>query len=87
MQHFFVSASEERHLPSILNVFQGSRVLTVGDIGHFVGDGGMIEFVTEGGRMRMDIDVGATGRARLKVSSKLLALAQAVTETVRSTHN
>ena len=38
-------------------------------------------------RMRdMDIDVGATSRARLKVSSKLLALAQAVTETVRSAH-
>jgi hypothetical protein len=87
MQHFFVSASEERLLPSILNVLQGSSVLTVADIGHFVGDGGMIQFVTEAGRVRMDIDVGATGRACLKVSSKLLVLAQAVTETIRSTHN
>jgi YfiR/HmsC-like len=83
----FVSASEEKHLPSIPNVLQGSSVLTVGDIEHFIGDGGMIQFVTEGGRVRMDVDVGATGRARLKVSSKLLALAKAVTQKVRSTRN
>ena len=83
----FVSASKEKHIPSILNVLQGSSVLAAGDIEHFIGDGGMFQFVTEGGRVRMDIDVGATGRARLKVSSKLLTLAQAVTETVRSTHN
>jgi hypothetical protein len=83
----FVSASEEKHLPAIFNALEGSSVLTVGDIEHFIGRGGMIQFVAEGGRVRMDIDVGATGRARLKVSSKLLTLAQAVTETVRNTHN
>jgi hypothetical protein len=83
----FVSASEEKHLPSILNALQGSSVLTVADIDTFIGHGGMIQFVTEGDRVRVDIDVGATGRARLKVSSKLLSLAQAVTETVRSVHN
>lgn len=83
----FVSASEEKHLPSILNVLRGSSVLTVADMNNFIGRGGMIQFVTDGNRVRMDIDVGATGRARLKVSSKLLALAQAVTETVRSAHN
>jgi hypothetical protein len=83
----FVSASEEKHLSSILNALQGTSVLTVADMDDFIGHGGMIQFVTDGGRMRVDIDVGATGRAHLKVSSKLLALAQAVTETVRSAHN
>lgn len=83
----FVSASEEKHLPSILGDLQGSTVLTVGDIDHFLGQGGMIQFVTESGRVRMDINVGATSHARLKVSSKLLSLALAVTETVRSAHN
>lgn len=80
----FVSASEEKHLLPILNALQGTAVLTVADFDNFIGRGGMIQFVTEGPRVRMDIDVGATSRARLKVSSKLLALAQAVTETVRS---
>lgn len=83
----FVSASEEKHLLAILNALEGSAVLTVADLDNFIAQGGMIQFVTEGNRVRVDIDVGATSRARLKLSSKLLALAQAVTETVRSTHN
>jgi len=83
----FVSASEEKHLLPILNALQGTAVLTVADFDNFIGRGGMIQFVTVGPRVRMDIDVGATSRARLKVSSKLLSLAQAVTETVRSAHN
>jgi len=83
----FVSASEEKHLLPILNALQGTAVLTVADFDDFIGRGGMIQFVTVGPRVRMDIDVGATSRARLKVSSKLLSLAQAVTETVRSAHN
>jgi hypothetical protein len=83
----FVSASEEKHLPSILNGLHGSSVLTVADIDSFIAHGGMIQFVTGSDRVRVDIDVGATGRARLKISSKLLALAQAVTATIRSAHN
>lgn len=83
----FVSASEEKHLPLILSGLQGSSVLTVADFGRFIERGGMIQFVTEGDRVRMDIDLGATSRARLKVSSKLLALAQAVTETVKDARN
>jgi hypothetical protein len=83
----FVSASEEKHLPSILNALQGSCVLTVADFANFIGHGGMIQFVVQGDRVRVDIDVGATSRARLKVSSKLLSLAQAVTETVRGVRN
>jgi hypothetical protein len=80
----FVSASEERHLPSILAALRGSSVLTVADFNRFIERGGMIQFVTDGERIRIDVDLGATSRARLKVSSKLLALAQAVTETVRN---
>ena len=83
----FVSASEEKQLPSILNSLEGASVLTVADMDNFIGHGGMVQFVVEGDRVRMAIDVGATSRARLKVSSKLLMLAQAVTETVRSAHN
>lgn len=83
----FISASEERHLGAILNSLEGSSVLTVADLDKFIARGGMIQFVTDGDRVRMEVDLGATGRVKLKVSSKLLALAQAVTETARSTHN
>jgi hypothetical protein len=83
----FISESEKKHLPSILAALSGSSVLTVADMDNFIGSGGMVQLVVEEARVRLTIDVGATGRARLKVSSKLLALAQAVKETVRSAHN
>ena len=83
----FISESEKKRVPSILAALRGSSVLTVADMGHFIELGGMVELVVEDGRVRVSIDVGATGRARLKVSSKLLALAQAVKETQRSAHN
>jgi hypothetical protein len=47
----------------------------------------MIQFVVNDARVRITIDVGATGRARLKVSSKLLALAKTVTESAGSASN
>ena len=83
----FISASETKRLPSILTALRGSSVLTVGDVENFNESGGMIQFVMEDGRVRFAIDVGATGRARLKISSKLLSLARAVTGSERSATN
>jgi len=80
----FISGSEMKRLPAILTALRGSSVLTVGDVDHFTESGGMIQFVIEDGRVRFSIDIGATSRARLKVSSKLLSLARSVTGTERS---
>ena len=78
----FISSSEQKHLPSILAALQGSSVLTVADMDNFIESGGMIQFVMDNSRVRLAIDVGATNRARLKVSSKLLSLARTVTSAV-----
>lgn len=75
----FISESEKKRLPAILVALRGSSVMTVADMEHFIDAGGMVQFVVEDARVRVSIDVGATGRARLKVSSKLLALARTVT--------
>jgi hypothetical protein len=83
----FIGESEKKRLPSILAVLRGSSVLTVADMDNFIGSGGMIQFVVEDARVRVAIDVGATGRARLRVSSKLLSLARAVTGTERGANN
>ncbi len=83
----FISESEKKRLPSILAALRGSSVLTVADMDNFIGLGGMVQFVVEDARVRVTIDVGATGRARLRVSSKLLALARAVTATAASANN
>lgn len=80
----FIGASEKRRLPSILSSLRGSSVLTVADMDHFVESGGMIQFVIQDSRVRVAIDVGATSRAGLKVSSKLLSMALAVTGSERS---
>jgi len=83
----FISDSEKKRLPSILTALQGSSVLTVADMDNFIGAGGMIQFVVEDARVRVAIDVGATSRAHLKVSSKLLSLARVVTGTERGSNN
>jgi len=83
----FIGASEKKRLPSILAALSGSSVLTVADMDHFIESGGMIQFVIEDKRVRFAIDVGASSRARLKVSSKLLSLARTVTETERAGNN
>jgi hypothetical protein len=74
----FISASERKRLPTILSSLRGSSVLTVADTAGFLDAGGMIQFLNENGRVRFAINVDATGRAKLKMSSKLLSLAKVV---------
>ena len=74
----FISASERKRLPMILSSLRGSNVLTVADTAGFLDAGGMIQFLNENGRVRFAINVDAAGRAKLKMSSKLLSLAKVV---------
>ena len=74
----FISPSERKRWPSILSALRGSSVLTVADTEDFVGSGGMIQLFVEDTRVRMVIDVSATNRAKLKISSKMLLLARVV---------
>jgi hypothetical protein len=75
----FISSSEKKHLQTILENLRGTSVLTVSDMDGFLESGGMIQFMAEDNRVLLAINVGATSRAGLKVSSKLLAFAHRVT--------
>ncbi len=77
-QLLFISASEGRRLPQILRRLKGSSVLTVGETEQFTRLGGIINLFVVGKNVRFEISVGAAARARLKISSKLLALARIV---------
>jgi len=77
-QILFVSSSEEGHLRQILAALRGRSVLTVSELPRFAERGGMISFRLENNRVRFDINLGATERARLTVSSQLLKLARIV---------
>jgi hypothetical protein len=75
----FVSSSQEKHMPQILEGLKGSPVLTVGETSGFAQSGGMINFSVEGNKVRLEINLDATARARLKISAKVIAVARLVT--------
>ncbi|HTZ74541.1 MAG TPA: YfiR family protein [Candidatus Aquilonibacter sp.] len=74
----FISASEQFHYRDVIASFSGQSTLLVGDAGGFASSGGAIEFLLEENHIRFAINPEAADRADLKVSSKLLALAQIV---------
>jgi hypothetical protein len=80
----FISESERKRLPAIFAALRGSSVMTVADMDNFIAAGGMIELDVEDTRVRVTINVNATEHARLKVSSKLLVLARAVSANAKS---
>lgn len=74
----FISGSEKKRLASILESLDGRPVLTVADMPGFCEHGGMVDFVTAEHRVQFRINLHATQKAGLQVSSKLLSLAQTV---------
>ncbi|HEY3322395.1 MAG TPA: YfiR family protein [Planctomycetota bacterium] len=70
----FISRSEERRLPEILQHIRAST-LTVGECARFARQGGIIEFVIVDGKVRFVINVDAERRAGLKISSELKRVA------------
>jgi hypothetical protein len=77
-QVLFVSSSERKHLSSILAGARRCGLLTVGESDGFATSGGIINFRLEGGRVRFEINVVAAQQNELRISSKLLSLAESV---------
>lgn len=74
----FISSSERKRLSQILDSIRGAGVLTISEMDQFNQQGGIINFILERGKVRFEINTGAAESARLKLSSKLLALARSV---------
>lgn len=72
----FISQSERDRVGQILSNLKGRPILTVSDIENFTDLGGMIQFFTENNNIRMRINVDAVKASNLKVSSKLLRVAE-----------
>ena len=73
----FISRSEEGRLEQILASLKGRNVLTVADSNDFAARGGMVQFFTDK-KVRMRINLEAAKAANLKISSKLLRVAETV---------
>lgn len=74
----FVSASERQRAMEILAALQDSGVLTVSDLDGFAAAGGVLQFVMQENRVRFVVNLEAATQGKLRISAKLLALAQVV---------
>jgi YfiR/HmsC-like len=72
----FISKSEGDRLEQILAALRGRSILTVSDADGFTGRGGMIRFLTEKNKVRMQVNLDVVKSANLNVSSKLLRVAE-----------
>ena len=77
-QILFISTSEASRLNKIIDSLDKTAVLTVSDIPQFSQHRGMIQLVLEGSRIRFEVNLTATQRAGLTLSSELLKVATAV---------
>ncbi len=74
-QILFVSTSERKRMRGLLEALRNCFVLTVGDTEDFTANGGIVRFKMQDARVRIEIDADAAARADLRISSRLLSLA------------
>ena len=72
----YISSSERKYLNRIFKKIGDSNTLTVGEINYFTRDGGIINFVMKRNKIRFEINLTAAEKAGLKISSKLIRLAE-----------
>lgn len=76
----FISASikDERLLNGLLLTHDADKSLTVGESKEFAAQGGMIGFVNRQGRIKLQINLKMLQQSDLKISAKLLEVAELV---------
>ena len=74
----FVPAGDKKLSDRILAMVKGSSTLTVGETKGFAAMGGIINLTLSENKLRFEINLDAALQTRLKISSKLLALATVV---------
>ena len=81
-QILFVSSSEQKRFRSILEGVPSRGTLTIGDTEGFSAQGGIITLLLEGEKIHLHVNVGVAERARVRISSRLLGLAEIVKSSV-----
>lgn len=77
-QILFIRDSKSSHVADILSKVGSLPILTVDEDKAFSKAGGIINFVLKNGNVRLAINLTAANQAGLKISSKLLAVADTV---------
>lgn len=79
----FVSASERGVLAPIQARSRKASVLTISDMDGFAQAGGMIQLLTDEGRIRFDINLESVQQSGLRISSNVLRLARQIHDSGR----
>jgi hypothetical protein len=79
----FISSSESARLKQILTTLGDASVLTVSELPEFTQRGGMVQFVSEGSRVRFEVNLASAEHAGLTLSSELLKVAVNVRRSAR----
>jgi hypothetical protein len=74
----FIPDSASRRLPALLETLKRANILTVGESDDFLELGGIINLVRKDRKIRLQVSLDAAKPAGLKISSKLLSVADVV---------
>lgn len=74
----FISAEQQPRSAGILARLKDASILTVGESDDFLANGGMINMVRRDRKIVLEVNLAVVGKARLKISSKLLSVASVV---------
>ncbi len=74
----FINSAEAPHLEADLSALAASPIMTVSDMPGFLDRGGMVQFVVKDGKVRFEVNLNATGKCGLVLSSQLLKVAVGV---------
>jgi hypothetical protein len=74
----FLSASEWKRTRTLPAALKSTSILTVGETDDFIAGGGIVNLRLEGSRIRIQVSLDAAEGTGLRISSKLLALAEIV---------
>ena len=77
-QILFIAASERSRMPAVLASVSNPGLLTVGDTPEFASQGGIIGLQRDGDRIRLQVNLPAAEKAKLRISSRVLSLATIV---------
>lgn len=79
----FINVNETKKLEQVEETVKGKNILTVSDHPDFLKQGGMIRFVTNNNKIKLQINMEACKESKMVLSSKLLRLAEIVKNPVK----
>ena len=77
-QVLFISRSKQKQYGKVMEVVQGSSVLTIGETTDFLDAGGALSLSFDLETLHFDVNLVAANNAHLRISSRMLALAHRV---------